>query len=173
MLYYADHNTWKIADFGLSAERLSRTTMSTELSRGTASYRAPELITESPTFSDRVDIWALGCILYELSVKRKAFKGDWAVREYAAMKGQLVVPLENTTELARARRPLTNLVHNMLRVDSKDRPNAQQLHAVFDVLADTGTYTSTIENDTPLLLKPLQSYSSDEDPETESRTSDE
>ena len=41
---------------------------------GTASYRAPELITgEKLTYTRQVDIWAIGCIFFELAFNRKSF----------------------------------------------------------------------------------------------------
>src|SRR5271170_1771242 len=69
VLYSAAQDTWKIADFGFSTNRSSKTTMVIQKGRGTPSYRAPELLTFTnvATFNDRVDIWALGCILFELT----------------------------------------------------------------------------------------------------------
>ena len=71
-----------ITDFGLCSEGGSKVARTTVYSRGTASYRAPELLSAKPLYSNRVDIWALGCILYELAFDRKAFHDDWNVREY-------------------------------------------------------------------------------------------
>jgi serine/threonine protein kinase len=49
--------------------------------RGTIGYRSPELITESPTFTSKSDIWALGCILYELVTGWPLFENEIAVLE--------------------------------------------------------------------------------------------
>lgn len=163
VLYSAEQDTWKVADFGLSAERSSsRTTMSTRFSRGTPSYRAPELLVETPTFSFRVDIWALGCILYELVVKRKAFAGDWAVLDYSVMRQKLVVRADDFVELS-ALTPLTNLIHQMLEVDPKDRPTARELHNLFTMLVAAGSEILAVENDNPLLTKILQPVSDESD----------
>ena len=42
---------------------------------GHVNYSAPELILERPDFSDKVDIWALGCCLYFLINKKDPFDG--------------------------------------------------------------------------------------------------
>jgi serine/threonine protein kinase len=136
----------------LSAER-SKTVISTELSRGTPSYRAPELLAEHPTFSDESDIWALGCILFELAAKRKAFSSDWEVHDYAVTRRKPPVPLRDsiTSEL---RAPLVYLIHEMLCVKFKDRPKAQELCRVFGVLTRPGSDSiSNFEEDLPLLAE--------------------
>ena len=34
-------------------------------------------------YTNKVDIWGLGCILYELCTARKAFSDDWSIMNYA------------------------------------------------------------------------------------------
>lgn len=53
-------------------------------SRGTASYRAPELVSDTPTYTAKVDIWALGCILYELTCGEPAFLSDYDTKWFRA-----------------------------------------------------------------------------------------
>ena len=53
--------------------------------RGTASYRAPELVLkpgERRYFSQAVDIWALGCIFFEIVYREKAFVFEVKVNEF-------------------------------------------------------------------------------------------
>jgi serine/threonine protein kinase len=84
VLYSPQAKSWKIADFGLTSNLKGdiNAPVTTELGRGTGGYRAPELLGEYSKYTHKVDIWALGCILYELSVKKKAFVDDWNVREF-------------------------------------------------------------------------------------------
>lgn len=63
----------------------------TVYSRGTASYRAPELLVEAAAFTNKVDIWALGCVLYELVIGKVAFHEDWAVRQYSFTTADLPI----------------------------------------------------------------------------------
>src|SRR5947207_15755970 len=60
VLYFYCDNTWKLADFGISAPSLTAG-VTTAFSKGTAYYRAPELLSETPKFTNKVDLWALGC----------------------------------------------------------------------------------------------------------------
>lgn len=139
-MYFAERDLWKISDFGFSTEMSSRTMMLTEKSRGTASYRAPELTAMVSMFSKKVDIWGLGCILYELAVKRKAFPDDWAVRKYAETKQKLFVPLEYfAREIQTA---LIDLIQQMLQVNPTARPSAQELNLAFtELLKIPSNYT--------------------------------
>jgi serine/threonine protein kinase len=68
--------------------------------RGTPCYRAPELIRESHgvgterKYTNAVDIWSLGCVLFELLFRKKAFKDDFSVHEYYAQYRKLGTRLE-------------------------------------------------------------------------------
>jgi serine/threonine protein kinase len=39
------------------------------------------------TYNNKVDIWAYGCIAYELVVKQRAFQADWETMQYALAGG--------------------------------------------------------------------------------------
>lgn len=39
-------------------------------------YRAPELILACTNYNDKIDIWAVGCILFELITRTPMFPGD-------------------------------------------------------------------------------------------------
>jgi serine/threonine protein kinase len=67
----------------------------TEGGRGKPGYRAPELLREDESaYNKQVDIWSLGCILYELCTGEKAFKSDWDGYEFALLRksGENVLP---------------------------------------------------------------------------------
>jgi len=42
---------------------------------GHLNYTAPELVYEQEVFTEKIDIWALGCSLYSLLTKREPFEG--------------------------------------------------------------------------------------------------
>lgn len=78
MLYHHFSRAWKIADFGLAAEGSSNWAFSTTQSRGTTGYRAPELLQESHfKCTNKVDIWAFGCIIHDVIFLHKAFLDDF------------------------------------------------------------------------------------------------
>lgn len=66
----------KVTDFGLvkSLEDQSGKTQ-TGMAMGTPEYMAPEQIRDASDVDQRVDMFALGCILYELVCHRRAFAG--------------------------------------------------------------------------------------------------
>lgn len=143
VLYSSRSNVWKIADFGISAEGTSRKALTTISARGTASYRAPELIKgEKLTYTSQVDIWAMGCIFFELAFNRKAFSGDMSVFDYALSGkapeipaavnlGQHTLQTESTPNQA-----LKTLIYAMLDLNPSDRPAAQLLYDVFSIDCD-------------------------------------
>ena len=81
VLYSQADNVWKLTDFGITTEA-SSTAITTQFSRGTFGYRAPEILGEHPRFSKKLDIWALGCILIELSKGSPAFLSDFATADH-------------------------------------------------------------------------------------------
>ena len=78
----------KVLDFGLAkalvddvaADASTSPTLTAVASRlgvivGTAAYMSPEQAKGKPV-DKRIDIWAFGCVLYEMLTGRRAFKGD-------------------------------------------------------------------------------------------------
>ena len=100
----------------------SKQAQTTVFSRGTASYRAPEVLSEQPSYTNKVDIFALGCILYELVACKKVFREDWAVREYAL--GRKELPMPQTSWASSAQQGLFDTLSCLLKVDWKERPSA-------------------------------------------------
>jgi len=58
---------------------------------GTAGYRAPETITHQK-LGYGSDIWAMGCILFELTSGRRLFAGNYEVKQYAHTTNELETP---------------------------------------------------------------------------------
>jgi serine/threonine protein kinase len=83
VLYSATDEKWKITDFGFASAAASSLLLSSSSSRGKPSYRAPELLQPGRgKYGKPSDIWALGCILFEMITGRKRFDSDWEVIEY-------------------------------------------------------------------------------------------
>ena len=66
----------KLADFGLG-KTLESASESVEVSKliGAAMYMAPEFFKKDPTYKKDIDIWAFGCIVYELLHMKRLFAG--------------------------------------------------------------------------------------------------
>ena len=83
-MYSLASQGWKVTDFGFTMQGSSQRPRTTVYARGTSSYRAPELICGSSLkYTNKIDIWAVGCILYELVFRRKAFPNDYKVGQHA------------------------------------------------------------------------------------------
>ena len=132
VLYSRRDCIWKLADFGLASEATSRTLHTTIDSKGTSGYRAPELIGwEDNKFNNKVDIWSLGCILYELAVGQKAFKNDVATFEYKTFGKGLTITFGNDFDDP-CKEIITNTILNMLQIDYFSRPSAADLLQEFE-----------------------------------------
>ncbi len=67
----------KILDFGLAllTEKSKLTQLDTTV--GTAAYMSPEQM-QALDVDHRTDVWALGCVLYEMVAGQRAFRGEYA-----------------------------------------------------------------------------------------------
>lgn len=94
----------KVADFGIAKlleehdAPIGGTRSGTAM--GTASYMAPEQMRDAKTVDERADIWALGCILYELVVGWSPFAGDDILEIFSRLRvGEYPAPTELVPEL--------------------------------------------------------------------------
>jgi len=69
----SDDLTVKLADFGLARQRLGTNSVM-ESVVGSVLYQCPELI-QHEAYGEKADIWALGCILYQMATLRPPFEG--------------------------------------------------------------------------------------------------
>jgi serine/threonine protein kinase len=72
------HGIIKLADFGL-ARPIAVPARSLTHEIETLWYRAPEVILGQQDYSFPVDIWAIGCIFFELTTKKPLFAGDYEI----------------------------------------------------------------------------------------------
>jgi len=151
---------WKIADFGISAEGTSNGAQVTMDSRGSSSYRAPELLGENPTFNNKTDIWALGCILYELFSGVKAFNTDYGTLDYKRTTDlELPVPwpefddligiADVTFPVAKAMWLLKEQFEAMLSLDPSERLGAKVLQKSWKQLRQKLTPPTNAQDQQP------------------------
>lgn len=106
----------KIADFGLARHWSSGHFLKSFV--GTVAYAAPEVVQSRP-YNEKADIWALGCVLYELATLQPAFAG-----ESPLTVGRRI--LEGSYEALDPHlhsQPLINMVKSCLTVDQDNRPD--------------------------------------------------
>jgi serine/threonine protein kinase len=111
----------KIGDFGIS-KRLGEETTSFGTEIGTANYMAPELLDgETCKFTNAVDMWAFGCVLYLLLAWRMPFP-DLKNRKRFAGAGD--VPTQPLLDRCLSSK-VVDFVTNLLAVNPDHRPSAQ------------------------------------------------
>ena len=120
---------WKIADFGITSKATEKRAIPTRYGRGTEGYRAPELTLESSVFTNKVDVWALGCIFVELLAGKQAFKDDWKVREYFNNSSRLDLSIPGLPKVLEVHQ--SEIIHELLHRNPGERPPIKNLRPLF------------------------------------------
>jgi Protein kinase domain len=131
VIYSGKDKAWKLADFGLTSEVMSQEFRNTTHARGTPGYRAPELLLEeASTYNTKVDVWALGIVLYELAVGKRPFSNDLAVLD-CCRNGEPLVPTFaiEFSEFFTSR--ISKHIRDMTRFTPSERPTASSLYNSF------------------------------------------
>src|SRR5277367_4030271 len=130
VLYCPQVKLWKLTDFGLTTEATSKVGRPTRYSRGTANYRAPELLSEiDPVYTNKVDIWCLGCILHELATLKLTFRSDWEIQRF--YETNIVPDISVPTSTEFLQHHICENIQELLHRDSKQRPRASDLPGIF------------------------------------------
>ncbi|CAL1542439.1 unnamed protein product, partial [Lymnaea stagnalis] len=111
----------KIGDFGISKVLSSKSKAYTVV--GTPCYISPELCEGKP-YNQKSDIWALGCVLYELASLKRAF-------EAANLPALILKIMRGTFSPISSRYSphLRDLILSMLHLDPNKRPTINQIMA--------------------------------------------
>ena len=133
VLYSCEEDLWKITDFGNTSIGDSMKNFTTSQSRGTPGYRAPELLRDESVYTNKVDIWALGCILYELACGRKAFNGDYTTLAFALDPNRKPLPF-STVFPTSVEQALHSSFLPMLDLDPLKRPRVSSANSTFQLM---------------------------------------
>jgi len=126
----AEDGTAKIMDFGLALVKgATRLTMPGGVS-GTWHYMAPEQVRGEVELTGAVDVYAVGCIAYELLTGKPPFTGDDAGMQHLAIRP---TPLDEVKADLPA--PLCDVIMKCLEKRAEDRyPDATGLNATLKAL---------------------------------------
>ncbi len=110
----------KLTDFGIAKDLDATSLTGTGRTLGTAAYMAPEQIRGTPEVSHKTDLYALGCVLYQMLTGHPPFEG----------KSAMVLMHSHLTEVPprpSARNPdmpmaLDNLVVGLMSKEVSERP---------------------------------------------------
>jgi eukaryotic-like serine/threonine-protein kinase len=111
----------KVLDFGIAHAAADHALTRTTMVLGSAPYLAPE-VALGGSADERSDIYALGCVLYEMLTGRPPFVGDLpaaVMNQHATVAPQPVRAYEPTVPGA-----LDELIMQMLAKDPSERPQA-------------------------------------------------
>ena len=138
-IFIKNNLTVKIGDFGI-AKILSSTSSYAHTFIGTPYYISPELCKDQP-YNDKSDVWALGCVLYELCTLNHPFEGGTQVEIYEKILTQKFKSInpEYSSELKK-------MVDLLLEKDERKRPKMKDILKMKSVIDRAKKYN--IELDT-------------------------
>ncbi|EGX93481.1 G2-specific protein kinase nimA [Cordyceps militaris CM01] len=118
-VFLGEDNSVKLGDFGLSKMIKSQDFASTYV--GTPFYMSPE-ICAAEKYTLKSDIWALGCIIYELCAKEPPFNAKTHYQLVQKIKEGKVAPLPEIYSPE-----LNQVIRDCLKVNPDRRPDTVQL----------------------------------------------
>ncbi|KAK1287086.1 putative cyclin-dependent kinase F-2 [Acorus calamus] len=126
--------SWKLCDFGSSSTNHKRFDRPEEMGieednirkHTTPAYRAPEMwdLFRKEFISEKVDIWALGCLLYRICYFKSAFDGESKLQ---ILNGNYRIP-----DLPKYSSSITDLIKDLLQSSPDARPDITQARALLD-----------------------------------------
>ena len=119
----------KIGDFGVSKQVSDHIKAVTDI--GTEIYYAPERI-ENGEYDDKVDIWALGCIIYELCTLRKCFPSRNYIYNIIINKQKLYGKID----LKYYSKDLQNIIDELLEPNPQKRPKIEKAYYLIKNCSD-------------------------------------
>ena len=114
--------TVRITDFGY-AKRKEKGGFVMRSLVGTITFCCPEIV-QHQVYTDKADVWSLGCILYNVMLLKPPFAASNIFNiAQKIVEGQFDPPIESKTEVPWYSDDLKNLVGRMLTVDPDKRPS--------------------------------------------------
>ncbi|GAB4828137.1 hypothetical protein Ancab_035052 [Ancistrocladus abbreviatus] len=120
---------WKLCDFGSTSTNHKRFEKPEEMGieednirkHTTPAYRAPEMwdLFRRDLINEKVDIWALGCLLFRICYFKSAFDGDSKLQ---ILNGNYCIP-----DLPKYSSHVTDLIRDMLQPSPEARPDITQV----------------------------------------------
>lgn len=120
---------WKLCDFGSTTTNHKRFEKPEEMGieednirkHTTPAYRAPEMwdLYRKEMINEKVDIWALGCLLFRICYFKSAFDGESKLQ---VLNGNYRIP-----ELPKYSTPIVDLIRDMLQSSPDARPDITQV----------------------------------------------
>jgi serine/threonine protein kinase len=136
-VYVTKQGRLKLGDFGIARDIHSLELTDTGLTVGTYWYMSPELVRGERELTGKSDLYALGCLLFEILTGQPPYQGD----NFAQIFEQhLHATPPNVREFADCPEKLAKLIRSLLAKDPEERPfNARAVQGVLsELLSDAG-----------------------------------
>merc|ERR1719326_1907668 len=110
----------KLCDFGLT-ESMDRTHITKRNNGGSPRYMAPELFDNKSKITEKVDVWAMGCIFIEIFGGPLPYEG---INTLADLTREMVVNKRTPVIPVHIPGSIQQIIRSMLDFDHKRRPTA-------------------------------------------------
>jgi len=112
----------KICDFGLT-EPMERTHITKRNNGGSPRYMAPELFDSKTKITEKIDVWAMGCIFIEICGGPLPYED---ISTLADLTREMLVNRRKPTVPSSIPQPLRQVAGSCLNFDYRLRPNSRQ-----------------------------------------------
>lgn len=119
-LFFTKDGEVKLGDFGIALDTARAELTATGLTVGTYLYMSPEQIRGDRTILPQTDLYALGCLLYEMLTGRPPFQGQNFATIFDQHLKSIAPPV--TTYNSSCPQELSDLVDQLLDKDPAKRP---------------------------------------------------
>ena len=132
----------KLGDFGIARDLKSKDITDAGLTVGTYAYMAPELIRGERAITGEVDLYAFGCLLFEMLTGKTPFTGE----NFAQIFDQHLnkTPSRVRDLCSDCPQVLDDIIFQLLQKDPEKRPfNARTVQGVLDDISTGSTVEDT------------------------------
>eukprot|EP00873_Tetraselmis_striata_P016601 jgi/Tetstr1/436865/TSEL_025641.t1 len=119
----------KLTDFGLAKQRGGATDVMMQSMVGTMPYTCPEII-QQEGYTEKADIWSLGCVLYHMCMLRGPFEGSNPLQMASKIVEGNYAPVGVPAECEPYSRELSAMVAALLTTDPSRRPSIGEVSAM-------------------------------------------
>ncbi|MEL6106988.1 MAG: serine/threonine-protein kinase [Planctomycetota bacterium] len=146
-LFLTTDGVIKLGDFGIARDLTAGDLTGSGVTVGTHAYMAPEQITGDRSVDGKVDLYALGCCMFEMLTARKVFLGD----DYSRLFDQhLKAPPPSVRDFTDCPEKIDQIIQELLAKSAEDRPfNARQVQGVMLDVARAHTESSKDDEAAP------------------------
>ena len=111
-------------------------------------YLAPEII-KGENITNKVDIWSLGCILYELCTLDYCFNSDNII----SLNNKIINEKTPKINLKIYDKEIQKLINSMLQKDPNKRPNIDEIYNIIIKYCDNKKNKKCVENEIKIIIE--------------------